>query len=59
MGSELYNILEDLFDVQVRLSNYLHTELDLLKGVEEKMTKENMKIIKSYYYMIYRRYWQM
>lgn len=36
MEEELFNILKDLYDVQVRLSKYLHVELDLLKGIEEK-----------------------
>lgn len=57
MDDELFNILKDLYDVQVRLSNHLHVELDLLKGIEEKMTKENMETIKSYYYTAYRQYW--
>lgn len=57
MDDELFNILEDLYAVEVRLSKHLHVELDLLKGIEEKMTKENMDIIRSYYYTAYRRYW--
>lgn len=57
MEEELFDILKDLYDVQVRLSKYLHVELDLLKGIEEKMTKENMDTIKSYYYTAYRQYW--
>jgi len=57
MDDELFNLLKDLYDIQVRLSNYLHVELDLLKGIEEKMTSENMATIKSYYYLAYRQYW--
>lgn len=57
MDDKLFDLLKDLYDIQVRLSNYLHVELDLLKGIEEKMTKENMETIKSYYYTAYRQYW--
>ena len=57
MDNKLFSLLNDLYDVQVRLSNYLNVELDLLKGIEEKMTKENMETIKSYYYLAYRQYW--
>lgn len=57
MDNDLYDLLWKLYCLNMDINNYLSTDVDLLKGFEPVMTKENMETIKSYYYLAYRQYW--